>query len=502
MRLHWPKSYVSSTFRKETDRVTRLCAILIGLAIAAAFVLPAFGADRSEPVVAPPGTYWNEELGVFVFDPPIPIVMPPTLSFPGEDLISFDGDTMYYTTGQMPQYFVLTKMPRPECQGRNWVLTSVLLACYNVRGQDPDAGRIVVYDHLYGEYCLSVSPWGDSLGDLLGSEDFKGLPYVDDSIPKALWTKVDFTTPVNITRPEFWVAWDYMTGWDPWVSYYVVGNWRKSPPPEPEDYDRFFEWFGSPCPSQMPLPFPWAIRAIGHCVAAPDGKIDIKPQSCPNPLNVKSNGVLPVAILGTDAFDVADVDPTTILLEGVPPLRWAFEDVATPFPGELCDCWTEGPDGWEDLTVKFKSKEIVAALGDVGDRDTLKLTMTWTLYDGTEMSGSDCVIILHKPAPTPRFQDIQTAGVRSATAQEFALYQNTPNPVKSHAVIMFSLAEGAHTTLTVYDASGSTVAVLVDGEMAAGVHAVEWNASVPAGTYFYRLNSGECTATRKLIRLP
>ena len=32
--------------------------------------------------------------------------------------------------------------------------------------------------------------------------------------------------------------------------------------------------------------------------------IDIKPQSCPNPLNVNSKGVLPVAILGTDTFDV------------------------------------------------------------------------------------------------------------------------------------------------------------------------------------------------------
>ena len=50
--------------------------------------------------------------------------------------------------------------------------------------------------------------------------------------------------------------------------------------------------------------------------------VDIKPTSCPNPLNPKSNGVVPVAILGTADFDVSQIDPASILLEGVAPLRW------------------------------------------------------------------------------------------------------------------------------------------------------------------------------------
>ena len=69
-----------------------------------------------------------------------------------------------------------------------------------------------------------------------------------------------------------------------------------------------------------------------------DVPVDIKPTSCPNPLNVKSKGVLPVAILGTVDFDVSDIDPATVLLEGVPPLRWALEDVATPLGHEPVDC--------------------------------------------------------------------------------------------------------------------------------------------------------------------
>jgi hypothetical protein len=58
--------------------------------------------------------------------------------------------------------------------------------------------------------------------------------------------------------------------------------------------------------------------------------VDIKPGSCPNPLNVKSSGVLPVAILGTRDYDITTIDPTSIRLAGVEPLRSSYEDVATP----------------------------------------------------------------------------------------------------------------------------------------------------------------------------
>ena len=59
--------------------------------------------------------------------------------------------------------------------------------------------------------------------------------------------------------------------------------------------------------------------------------VDIKPQSCPNPLNVKKKGVLPIAILGTEDFDVTEIDPASVELEYISPLRWALEDVATPY---------------------------------------------------------------------------------------------------------------------------------------------------------------------------
>jgi len=53
---------------------------------------------------------------------------------------------------------------------------------------------------------------------------------------------------------------------------------------------------------------------VERIVALPKPALDIKPGSCPNPLNVRSSGQLPVGLLGTDGFDVADVDVSTLAL--------------------------------------------------------------------------------------------------------------------------------------------------------------------------------------------
>jgi hypothetical protein len=121
--------------------------------------------------------------------------------------------------------------------------------------------------------------------------------------------------------------------------------------------------------------------------------VDIKPMSWPNPLNVNKKGVLPVAILGTEDFDVSQIDPASILLEGVSPLRWALEDVGTV--GDPL----AGLDGITDLSLKFAAQEIVAALGDVTDGEVVTLHLTGNLkeeFGGTPIEGEDVVRIIKK----------------------------------------------------------------------------------------------------------
>ena len=140
--------------------------------------------------------------------------------------------------------------------------------------------------------------------------------------------------------------------------------------------------------------------SIGLPVMVP---LDVRPGSCPNPLNCRSRGVLPVAILGTPAFDVTQIDPATVELAGVPPLRWDYEDVATPY--EPCDgkqdceldCTSMGPDGYMDATLKFDTQEIVTVLGEAVQNDACVVAeLTGNLREsvgGTEFVGEDVIRI-------------------------------------------------------------------------------------------------------------
>lgn len=135
--------------------------------------------------------------------------------------------------------------------------------------------------------------------------------------------------------------------------------------------------------------------------------LDIKPTSCPNPINCKSQGVLPVAILGTADFDVTTIDPASVRLLGVAPLRWGLADVATPFEpfgGKTSctrDCTTRGPDGFLDLTFKFDTQEVVQAIGPVAGTECLAVTVTGALreeHGGTPITGEDVVRLQCKGA--------------------------------------------------------------------------------------------------------
>jgi hypothetical protein len=136
------------------------------------------------------------------------------------------------------------------------------------------------------------------------------------------------------------------------------------------------------------------------CAPLVEVALDIKPGGCPNPLNVKSKGVLPAAILGTQELDVTMIDPTSIRLAGVEPLRSSIEDVAAPVAdGNECDCTTAGPDGYADLTLKFESQAIVEAIGEVNDGQIVPLTVTGVLTDETPIEGSDCVRVFGRYKP-------------------------------------------------------------------------------------------------------
>jgi uncharacterized repeat protein (TIGR01451 family) len=216
-------------------------------------------------------------------------------------------------------------------------------------------------------------------------------------------------------------------------------------------------------------------------------EIDIKPTTCPNSLNANARGKLPVAILGTEYFDVYDINPATVMLEGVPLVKYSYEDVATPVvDGEPCECDEMGGDGFMDLVVHFNRPALAEAIGPVEDGDMLVLMLTAAKYDGTALQGSDCVWILLKPNNGQSPPDVSVV----------------PEPDETH--ILLTTGEAAEVTLVIYDVHGRAVARLLDEHKAAGSYEVIWNEKsngvrVPAGVYFATASNSRGNTTRKFV---
>ena len=85
------------------------------------------------------------------------------------------------------------------------------------------------------------------------------------------------------------------------------------------------------------------------------------------------------------------------------------------------------------------------------------------------------------------------------TVSGFELSQNFPNPFNPSTSINFTIGDAGFTTLRVYDTLGRVVATLVNQEMPAGQHSVQFNASsLSSGVYLYELNSGNVRLTRSM----
>ncbi|MDH3269268.1 MAG: T9SS type A sorting domain-containing protein [Ignavibacteria bacterium] len=82
----------------------------------------------------------------------------------------------------------------------------------------------------------------------------------------------------------------------------------------------------------------------------------------------------------------------------------------------------------------------------------------------------------------------------------FKLYDNYPNPFNPSTTIRYSIPEASFTTLIVYDALGNEVSSLVNETKSAGTFEVIFDAkNLSSGIYYYTLQSGSITETKKMI---
>ena len=106
--------------------------------------------------------------------------------------------------------------------------------------------------------------------------------------------------------------------------------------------------------------------------------VDVKPGSHRNPVNLRSKGVIPIAILGSAGFDATRVDGSTV--------RVGPSEAASKHPvGHVGDI---NDDGYGDWLGHFPTRRVGL------DRDSTSLALAGLTYDGTPITGSDAVKIV------------------------------------------------------------------------------------------------------------
>lgn len=118
-----------------------------------------------------------------------------------------------------------------------------------------------------------------------------------------------------------------------------------------------------------------------ECVTTLQVAIDIKPGSDPNCFNVNGHGVIPVAILGSDTFDVTNIDYTSLLFGGL-------EVRIRGKKGPLCGMEDSNGDAYLDLVCHFEDD------ADNWSPGSESATLTGVLLDGNEFAGTDSICVV------------------------------------------------------------------------------------------------------------
>ena len=113
---------------------------------------------------------------------------------------------------------------------------------------------------------------------------------------------------------------------------------------------------------------------------------------------------------------------------------------------------------------------------------------TWKVFNTTTGFLSDSTVAVDEPAPAL----LKVKG-------------NHPNPFNPETTIAYELSADRQVTLSIYDVDGSLVRTLIDDLQAAGLQSAVWDGRdlagqrVASGTYFYRIDAGEESETRKMV---
>jgi PKD repeat protein len=218
-----------------------------------------------------------------------------------------------------------------------------------------------------------------------------------------------------------------------------------------------------------------------------------------NPVHVYADSgsfTVTLIVSGTAGSDTVTKENFVSVLAPLPPVA-AFD--AVPKSGDA------------PLEVTFINQSLgyyTACLWDFGDGETdtanapvhtyteagtYSVTLTVTGPGGQSMDYQAALITVNEPVGVTD---------RSGIPSDFDLMQNYPNPFNPSTTIYYALPEAGRVSLIVYDLLGKKVAELVNEHQQEGYYALAFNAEgLNSGMYFYRIEAGDFSATKKMILL-
>ncbi len=200
--------------------------------------------------------------------------------------------------------------------------------------------------------------------------------------------------------------------------------------------------------------------------------------------NVYTAAVLPVINgVGSYYFALDQMGGPTIS-EVITYNQWFWKKIVTK--GDTVSIWTFAESATPTDTAQF-----VFTTDNVTDPAPMLVLVGVFDDDSSALHIDD---VYYNESPALGIDD------NASIAKSFDLSQNYPNPFNPVTHINYTVPEVGPVKLAVFNVLGDEVSTLVNTVVTPGVHSASWDAGdMPSGVYFYRIEAGSFTQTRKLL---
>jgi len=131
------------------------------------------------------------------------------------------------------------------------------------------------------------------------------------------------------------------------------------------------------------------------------------------------------------------------------------------------------------------------------DQNDVSLSTYWSVKS---ISNNDTVNCNYKHKIIFDFENENVIPEDELIPDNYRLHQNYPNPFNQSTIIKFELPNSSHIDLTIYDLTGNKIETLINQDIQAGYHLINWyTKNIPSGIYLYKLKAENFVDVKKCI---